>query len=434
MKDNASNNINSLKKENERLMRAVEELSILNEISSAVASTMELNKIEELMVKKCIKHFNIEQTAVMLLREELTENPFQTMIREVNHSGFQTPYRLDAQLTGWMLKNCKSLLVNDLKTDKRFQTMPRDGVQIKSLLCVPFFLKGKMIGLIACFNKKNNEGFTEDDQRLLSIIGAQSAQVIENARLYEQEQTLTGIQKEHRLAADIQHQLLPKSAPKLEGYDIAGISYPAQIVGGDYFDFISIDSHRLAFCLGDISGKGIPAALLMANLQATVRAETARDVHPAQSIKRINNLLYSNIAPNKFATMFYGILDSDQHVIQYTNAGHNRPVLISREGVPSMLNKAGICLSMLEQYDYPEDNFSMQPGDTLIIYSDGITEAMNVGDEEYGEKRFIEITCQHREQSANQLVSTITKDVQNHAGERPQFDDITLVVIKRVLG
>ncbi len=432
MKDNVSSNIDSLRKENERLMRAVEELSILNEISTAVASTMELNKIEELMVRKCIKHFNVEQTAVMLLKEEVTENPFQTMIREVNHSGFQTPYRLDAQLTGWMLKNRKSLLVNDLKTDKRFQIIPRDGVQIKSLLCVPLFLKGKMIGLIACFNKKNDEGFTEDDQRLLSIIGAQSAQVIENARLYKQEQMLTCIQEEHRLAADIQHQLLPKAAPQLEGYDIAGVSYPAQIVGGDYFDFISIDRHRLAFCLGDISGKGIPAALLMANLQATVRAETARDAHPAQSIKRINHLLYCNTASNKFATMFYGVLDSDQHVIRYTNAGHNRPVLISGEGGVSMQETAGVCLSILKQYDYPEDTVTLQAGDVFILYSDGITEAMNSKDEEYGEKKLIEIAGPHREQSAHELISTIIKDVQKYAGTRPQFDDITLVVIKKI--
>lgn len=424
--------VGALEQETQRLKRAVEELSILNEISTLISSTMELDEIEKIIVKKSIKHLQVEQAVVMLLQEESSERPFQTIIREAEHSNFQNIFHLDTELCGWMLKYKKPLLINDFQQDEHFKSKPRDGITISSLLCVPLTLKGQLIGLIACFNKKSKEGFSVDDQRLLSIIGGQSAQVIENARLYEQEQALTRMREEQRLAAEIQNRLLPKQMPELKGYDIAGVSYPARIVGGDYFDFISIDNKRLAFCLGDISGKGIPAALLMANLQATVRAETARSDRPAQSIKRINNLLYNNTASNKFATMFYGILDADRDMIIYTNAGHNRPLLISGQGKTGMLDTAGVCLSMLEQYDYPEDTVTLKSGDTLVLYSDGITEAMNEADEEYGEEQLTEIAGKNVDKTANELLSIIIKDVEKYADTAPQFDDITLVILKKL--
>lgn len=427
----SEHNLKSLQKENRRLLRAVEELSILNEISTAIASTMELEKIESLMVKKCIKHFTVEQTAVMLLKEKSGEKPFQTMIRQADHSGFQTPFRLNAQLTGWMLKNRQPLLVNDLKTDERFQIPPRDGIMIQSLLCAPLFLKGKMIGLIACFNKKNEEGFSDDDKRLLSIIAAQSAQVIENARLYEQEQMLNRIQEEHRLAAEIQNRLLPKSAPDIEGYDIAGVSYPAKAVGGDYFDFIPIDNKRLAFCVADISGKGIPAALLMSNLQATIRTETLLMPQPCECLNRTNSVLYQNTQANKFATLFYAVLDCKSHTIRYSNAGHNRPFLWRRNGEKQELTTAGMVLSMVEKGDYSEDKVSINSGDLLVIYSDGIIEAINENNEEYGEERLEEIAKHLKARNAREIVDKIIDNVNSFCGRQPQFDDMTLMVIKR---
>ncbi len=431
MNADSPDRIDSIAKENQRLKRAVEELSILNEISTAIASTMELGTIEALIMKKCIKHFHVEQAVVMILHEEAPENPFQTMIREADRSQMGAPYRLDTQLTGWMLKNRTPLLVNDLQNDDRFQTMPRNGVQVKSLLCVPMFYKSKMLGLIACFNKKGGEDFSEEDQRLLSIIGAQSAQVIENARLLEQEQMLTHIQEEHRLAADIQARLLPKSAPVLEGYDISGVSYPAKAVGGDYFDFIKINDERLAFCVADISGKGIPAALLMSNLQATIRTESLLSPCPCECLNRSNKLLYQNTESNKFATLFYGVLDTDKHMIVYANAGHNRPFIVRGNGKYEELCTAGIVLSMLEQFEYPEDTCAIYPGEMLVIYSDGVTEAINEQQEEFGEHRLWELTSSLRGKKADDIVDEIIKEIGLFTGTQDQFDDITLMVIKR---
>ena len=284
--------IHQLEEENLRLRRAVEELSVLNEIATAINSTLTLNQIVDLIVEKCVKHLKVEQAAVMLLSEETDDKPFQTIIRRADTTANFLPYRLDAQLTGWMLKNQKPLVINDFKNDNRFSGIDESKFPIQSLLSVPLLSKGRMIGLLTVFNKKSEQGYSSEDQRLLSIISTQSAQVIENARLIEEEKALLQMQKEMQMAHDIQVNLLPKTPPKLAGYEIAGISIPAQVVGGDYFDFIPIDDKRLAVCLGDVSGKGLPAALLMANLQATIRGQTLLKPPPKDCLNRSNKLLY----------------------------------------------------------------------------------------------------------------------------------------------
>ena len=307
-----------LQAENQRLRRALEELSILNEIATAISSTQALDRILDLIVKKCVKHLKVEQAAVMLMDENKQDKPFETVIRRGDTARDRLPFRLDTQLTGWMLKYRSSLIVNDFLTDTRFSTYPDDTFPIKSLMAVPLMAKGTMIGLISVFNKRVDAEFGEEDQRLLSIIATQSAQVIENARLLEEEQALLRMQEELRLAYEIQTNLLPARSPVIPGYEIAGRSIPAKEVGGDYFDFIHIDDHRLAFCLGDVSGKGMPAALLMSNLQATVRAQTTTDTTPGECVTNSNRLLYCSTTPEKFATFFYAILDIENDLL-YSN-------------------------------------------------------------------------------------------------------------------
>ena len=176
-------------------------------------------------------------------------------------------------------------------------------------MCVPLSLKRQLIGVLTVFNKRAAEGFTESDQRLLSIIAAQSAQVIENARLYEEEQALREMRRDLEVARNIQMKLLPKSAPEIAGFDIAGKSVPAQNVGGDYFDFLPAGEQRFAICLGDVVGKGMPAALLMANVQATIRGQNLLQPSAGECLGRSNRLLYESTDSDKFVTLFYGILD-----------------------------------------------------------------------------------------------------------------------------
>jgi sigma-B regulation protein RsbU (phosphoserine phosphatase) len=422
---------NQLIDENRRLRAAVEELSALNEIATAITSTQTLEQIIDLIVRKCVKHIKVEQGAVMLLDEKDQDKPFHTMIRKQDSLSNILPYRMDAQLTGWMLKNRNPLIVNDLTTDSRFKFMVSNDFPIKSLLSVPMIVKGKMIGLLTVFNKKAELGFTTGDQRLLGIIAAQSAHVIENARLYQEEQALIRLQEEMRLAYEIQVDLLPKSQPVLTGYQVAGKSIPAKDVGGDYFDFIPIRDNSLAFCLGDISGKGIPAALLMANLQATLRGQTLMGKDCKACVSFANEILYHSTAPNKFATLFYGVIDGSKNELSYCNGGHNNPFFFSRENKLTPLDKGGLIVGIMPSVPYEEETIPFNPGDLLIIFSDGITEAMNNSEEEFSEQRLIDLIIKNRNETPENLIDIIIKSVKDFSGGQSQSDDITLVIIKR---
>ena len=353
------------------------------------------------------------------------------MIRGWDTTATSLPYRMDTQLTGWMIKNREPLIINDLTKDDRFHSVKESDISIHSLLCVPLMQKGKMTGLLSIFNKKGGEGFSADDQRLLSIIAAQSAQVIENARLLEEEQALQRIQEELRLAYEIQTNLLPKEPPSIKGYDISARSIPAKEVGGDYFDFIPLEQNRLAFCLGDLSGKGMPAALLMSNLQATIRGQTMVNATTAECLHRSNKILFHNTPPEKFATFFYGILDPGNHSLVYSNAGHNYPFLFKKGKEPVQLKESGIVLGCMEPFPFTEEKISLKPGETLLIYSDGITEAVNPENEELGESKLVQIISENQELSAEEIVKKVIDTVKEYTGTSPQTDDITLLIIKR---
>ncbi len=420
-----------LQEENKRLRTAIEELSVLNEISTAISSTQPLEEIIDLIVRKCVKNMKVEQGAVMLLDEKDIDKPFRTMIRKQDSVSNILPFRFDTQLTGWMLKNKTPLLINDLEKDTRFKYMVNEDFPIRSLLSVPMTVKGKMIGLLTIFNKKTDTGFVNNDQRLLGIIAAQSAQIIENARLYQEEQAFQHLQEEMRLAYEIQVNLLPKSQPDIFGYQISGKSIPAKDVGGDYYDFIDIHEDKLAFCVADISGKGIPAAILMANVQASLRGQAKLNRSCKECVSFTNDILFHNTSPTKFATLFYAILNKKTNEITYCNAGHNEPFLYSSENKLSKLSVGGMIAGVMPSFPFEEETITFQKGELLILFSDGITEAMNSDEEEFSEKRLEEVIMNNRNEPSEKLIEVILKEVANFTGNSPQMDDMTLVVIKR---
>jgi sigma-B regulation protein RsbU (phosphoserine phosphatase) len=430
MTQNLDQKIEQLQAENLQLQRAVQELAIINEIATAINSTMTIEQIVQLMVQKCVKHMNVEQASVMLLEDTDISKAFHTMVRQSDSRSEVLPYRLNNQLTGWMLKNKTPLVVNDLMSDPRFVKDESVQLTISSLLSVPLISKGEMIGIITVFNKKSGE-FDNNDKRLLSIIATQSAQVIENARLLEEEQQLFVFQEELRTAAEIQNKLLPQEPPLIECFDIAGKSIPAKTVGGDYFDFMKTDYQQLMFCLADVTGKGLPAALLMANTQATIRGQAINTSSPAKSVANANRLIHHNTGMGKFVTLFYGLLDCHKFQIKYCNAGHDHPMLFRNGKLHDRLTTGGLVLGFLPEYDYQEDAIFLEPGDVLVIYSDGVTEAMNENDEEFGEDRIQEIVENNYRLSAKEMVEHIISAVRDHAGRVSQSDDITLMVIRR---
>ena len=431
MSDDHQARLDRLEAENAGLRRAVEELSILNEVAIAVSSASSLDAVIDLVVRKCVKHLRVEQAAVLMLSGQDEAAALRTMVRKVETDMQTNPFRLSDQVVGWIIKNQAPLIINDVATDDRFRAPIRqtDGV-VHSLLCVPLRLKGRLIGVLSVFNKRGKEGFTESDQRLLAIIAAQSAQVIENARLGEEEKALQLMQQELKMAHDIQNKLLPTKPPAIPGFRIAGRSLAARNVGGDYYDYYPAGD-RYAICLGDVSGKGMPAALLMACTQATVRGQTLVESSAARCIERSNKLLYQITDSDKFVTLFFALLDPDGRRLHYTNAGHNPPILLSDKQVQP-LDVGGPVLSILASIPYQQAHLDLHSGDLLVIYSDGFSEAMNRRFEEFGEERLLEVITAARdlELSPEEVIERSFEAVRQHSGGAPQTDDMTMVALK----
>ncbi|HKI45544.1 MAG TPA: GAF domain-containing SpoIIE family protein phosphatase [Balneolales bacterium] len=423
--------INKLETENRKLQSAVNELSVLNDIATAVSSTQSLESVIDQIVFKCIRHLHVEEGTISLLGDVDDDQTFHTMIRRQDITQKRVSFRLDGQVTGWMLKNRKPLLSNNIREDDMFRFFKNDEISFNSMLCVPLMIKGQLIGYLAVFNKKNAELFTEEDQRLLSIIASQSAHVIENARLYEEEKILTTLREEMRMAREIQRNLLPKEIPQIDGYEFSATTISAQEVGGDYYDFMYLDNGWLGFCVGDITGKGMPAAMLMANLQAALRSQALTGNNCAGCLKNVNKLLFRSTESTKFATLFYGALDPFTNTIMYTNGGHDNPILLKKDKEPVMLEATGLLLGIMEDVVYGQSTLEMGSGDILVLYTDGITESMNDKREELGFDAVLSSVKKYRNDSANVIQDKLIAEIRQHAKGVPQSDDITLMIIKK---
>jgi HAMP domain-containing protein len=244
------------------------------------------------------------------------------------------------------------------------------------------------------------------------------------------------MESELQTARKIQEKLLPHDMPQLPGFEIAGASLPSREVGGDYFDFLDLEGGRLGIAIADVSGKGIPAALLMANLQASLHAQVLEERNVAHVAARINNLLVQSTDSNMFVTFFYGLLDRNLSTFTSVNAGHNPPILLRSEGQIERLEKGGLILGFLQDQKFEQETTSLQPGDIMVLYTDGITESIDPDpetpdDKLFGEERLIKIVRWSADLAAREIQGAVLQAVTAHTQNTPQNDDITLVVIKR---
>lgn len=424
----AAQSVEVLQDEVRRLRRAVEELSILNDLARAIGASLDAEEIMQTIIRRSLRAVNADQGVITLVEHE--QQSMKTLIRTRVNSADAPEYHLHQALLGWMHLNKKPLVIDAPQTDPRFRGVQWDA-GIHTVLCVPLIVKSELRGVLTVYNKKDGLCFSADDQRLLAIISAQSAQVIENARLIEEEKAYIHMQQEVGLAAKIQMDLLPRSNISVPGYEIAARTIAAQSVGGDYYDFIPTSDGTLAICLGDVSGKGLPASLLMANLQATLRGQTLVSQRPAECLNRSNKLLFRSTSPEKFATLFYGVLDPLHHTMAYSNAGQDWPFHIAADASFTRLHTGGIMLGLIDEHQYADAQISFEPGDILIIQTDGITEAMNARREEFGEAALQDLLLANRELPPAEIIELVIREVCKHAGASIQSDDITIMAVKR---
>ena len=235
-------------------------------------------------------------------------------------------------------------------------------------------------------------------------------------------------EQEMEEARGIQQGFLPKEIPQVPGYELAGAWQPARVVGGDYFDVLKLSETILALCVADVAGKGVPAALLMSNLQAIVRGTATAAMLPGALCRRVNESIHRNIAPDRFVTFFYGLLDSQNNRLSYTNAGHNAPILLRRDGSHERLREGGDVLGIFPDRSYECGEVALAPGDRILLFTDGVTEARNKTGEEFGEARLLELLAENHALGAADLQKRILEAVTEFSGA--EFaDDVTLIVV-----
>lgn len=302
-------------------------------------------------------------------------------------------------------------------------------------LMVPTLNNGTVENIICIGKKLNKTGYTQSDIEFLESIINLSVISIENSILFQEYLIKEQIENELRIAREIQIALLPEKIPQVPGYDVAACNIPALHVGGDYYDVIKLCDTVYAFIIADVSGKGTPASLLMSNIQSSVHSylklyeEGMFDL--SKATYKINELIYENTPPEKFITFFWGILDTKDNSFTYINAGHNHPLLY-KNGEFHNLDRGGLMIGIMDigvQYDLGQ--VTMDKGDTLVFYTDGVTEAQNLIKDEFGEERLIEIIKGGQQKTSKQLMDEINLKVDKFAHEAKQFDDITLIVLKR---
>jgi sigma-B regulation protein RsbU (phosphoserine phosphatase) len=406
---------------NRRLDKKNQELNTLFEISKEINSTLEGDKIVnvlayalmgELMVQRCMifaaENGNLELYVNKGFRSEelaiFEEENFRKRMKQISQP---------------VLTN--KLIEDDLRT-----TFQNHGVQ----LLVPMLSQNIVRGLVLLGEKITKTEFLEDDLEFSSTLCNAAMISIENARLFKETLEKQKLEEELAIAREIQQRLLPKEAPELGDFELAAINIPTRQVGGDYYDYFPIDENRYLITIADVSGKGVPAALLMTNLQATLHAMMTAEIPFAQIVFRINNFVHRNTTMDKFITAFFAIFDRQNGMITSINAGHNPPYLFHADGGFETLSEGGLLLGMFPNAPYKSESKQLREGDWVVLYTDGVSEAMSVSDEEFGEKRLEEIIRAGRDTSAAGMIEAISNAVKKHTEGAPQSDDITLVVLR----
>ena len=278
------------------------------------------------------------------------------------------------------------------------------------------------------------EAYSQTDIEFLSSLGNLAIISIENARLFREAIEKQKMEDELLIAREIQKGLLPDKLPFIKGFLTDAVNISSKQVGGDYYDLIPISATRYVIAIGDVSGKGTPASLLMANMQATIRALVPLDLSLSELTKRVNNLMCRNTGSDRFITFFWGIVDTEAKSLNYVNAGHNPPYIFRSNGTIDRLDKGGIILGVMQtMIPYEEDTVLLREGDVFLLFTDGVSEAMDKEGNEYGEDRLEKVARESLKLPPDAILSNIVSSVKEHARDTVQSDDITMIVIKAIV-
>jgi sigma-B regulation protein RsbU (phosphoserine phosphatase) len=409
------------------LLECFEELDLIYRLSRGLKSTLDARTSAEMVLSEAIEIF--EADVGWMSPADPATSVFGSLITQ---AAPETVERFQTAMVGELVRGGRSRICYSVATELGI----RGPGHPETLMCATMKTEGVAYGALCVGRVGPGRPFTARDLKLGEVLASQAAIAIENSILHksrvEEEQARVRIEEEMRLARQIQSNLLPPAPPALPGYDIACRSVPALSVGGDYYDFIPIEGGRMALCVADVSGKGIPAAMLMANLQATIRSQTLAGVSPADCARRSNRLLHRSMDIGRFATCFYGVLDLESGRLEYSNAGHDHPLVLGSSGEETSLIAGGPVLGAFDDQRYDQGTVTLERGQVLVAYSDGITESFDARGRAFGIAGLRQVLARCRDGCAREILEEILAAATAHAGSLPQADDMTLVVVRRL--
>ncbi len=418
---------------------AYEADAILSDLAMKVRSILETNSLLETVATRIAASLHVPRIAILLNQSGAFRPAYA-----LGYSG-----QLDAAIptesvTVRRLRKQAHALVNFEDADSWVQLADDNEraslEQLKPELLLPISLNEQVLGIMSLGTKQSEEAFSVTDIRLLDSVAAQTGLALENGRLTEAIAAEIAEREKHKreleIAREVQERLFPQEYPPITGLDYAGACRPALGVGGDYYDFILLSKSELAVAIGDVSGKGIPAALLMATLRAFLRGQTVeRKKDLTALIANLNRLVYESSESNRYATFFYAEFDAASRTINYVNAGHNPPMIFrQRNGTPEIvrLDVGGPVIGLMDGMEYSQGNVELEPGDLFVAYTDGISEAMNSADEEWGEERMKTAVLSNQGVAARALIERLMASADEFVAGARQHDDMTLIVLRTI--
>lgn len=323
----------------------------------------------------------------------------------------------------------RPMYVNELFVHHKNDELLASTLRLRVHLLVPMCHRDKLMGVLAIGRKITHTSFSYEEMNLLSLLSDQVAITLENVQLSMEKLEKERYEKEVAVAREIQQMLLPQGLPEGAGFQVAALNIPSREIGGDFYDVVEISEQLTGVAIGDVSGKGIPGAILMSNLQAVFRANAMQNGAPHAVVSKVNNHLAASISPEKFITFFYGIYDARKRQFIFTNAGHNFPLLYRNQKV-EVVSGADLIIGVRENCEYRQQKLKLQSGDVLMLYTDGITEALNPSEALYGEKRLMQFLQQNGHRPVQEIITKIHDELVQYTGQ-PQFsDDLTIVLFR----
>lgn len=397
------------------------------EVGRKLSGTMDLYHALNYMLDKIKEVVNFDAAGIFLIQEKEKKIEYKVLRGYETGNIEKVDLKIGTGLVGWSAKCGKGLIVGDVRKNKKYIEARK---QTKSQIVIPLYVGGHVKGVLNLESDKINS-FTKEHYDYLETIANITGIFIENFRLNYEYIKKKELEKDLKIANDIQKALLPYKLPRLNRYKLARFFKPSQKIGGDLYDVIQFAGKKLGIAVGDISGKGISGAILMASFYSIFKSHLREDVLPNQFIKYLNNEFRKVVEVGNYATFFYGILHFKENRFFYTNAGHNPPVLVKRNGGVKFLNEGGIVLGYLKDVDYELNSVQLDSGDYIVFYTDGITEAKNDSDEEFGEERLKLLILKNRDKEPNLLKNLIREELDKFCNSDGNLDDLTLLILKR---